>query len=396
MTTDSERSPDESQPPVAPGPVLPAEKVFLETTELAARLEPPSPRPAVQRPPGPGFWESMAWIIGLQVVQFVGLLIASVFLIVWSLVSAGATNGAGSGQALDGAALMRAFSSIFREEFILIIGMTQLAGAGYALLAVHLRLRPRGLARLGWQPPHAGHMLLVVAGMLPLAALSSQVQNEVFKLFPWSQEQMAELMGSLSLAPLWMVVLIIGAGPAVGEELLFRGLIGRGLVARYGVVLGIAVTSVLFGVMHLNPAQGTGAIMLGIAMHFVYVTTRSFWAPMTLHFLNNTFSVILVKLGGRFGVKEFAADYSDSLPGALLFASTCLVATIGLLLWQTRVRYVTSDGTAWDPGYPTAEVPPAEVGARPVSQPPKQGLVVATAFCALGFAAAVWKMVATG
>ena len=148
--------------------------------------------------------------------------------------------------------------------------------------------------------------------------------------------------------------------------------------------------------MHLNPAQATGAILLGIGMHFVYLTTRSFWAPMTLHFLNNTFSVVLVKVGGRVGVKELAADYSDSFPGALLLASACLVATIGLLLWQTRVRYVTSDGAVWNPGYPTAEAPPPEAGARPVSQAPKWGLVLATAFCALGFAAAVWKMIAAG
>jgi hypothetical protein len=207
---------------------------------------------------------------------------------------------------------------------------------------------------------------------------------------------MAKLTESMSSAPLLVVVAIIGVGPAVGEELLFRGLIGRGLVARYGIVLGIAITSVLFSAVHLNPAQIVGTIPLGIAMQFVYLTTRSFWAPMTLHFLNNTFSVVLVKVGDRFGVKELAADYSDSLPGSLLLASACLVATIGLLLWQTRVRYVTGDGNEWDAGYPTAEVPPAEVGARPASQPPKRTLILATAFCALGFAAAVWQMIASG
>jgi hypothetical protein len=148
--------------------------------------------------------------------------------------------------------------------------------------------------------------------------------------------------------------------------------------------------------MHLNPAQAIGAIPLGIAMHFVYLTTRSFWAPMTLHFLNNTFSVVMVKIGDRSGVSELAADYSDSLPRALLLASACLVTTIGLLLWQTRVRYVTSDGNAWNPGYPTAEVPPPEVGARTVNQHPKRGLIFAAAFCGLGFAAAVWKMISAG
>ena len=224
---DSERGPDKPQPPDAPGPVLPAEEVFLEISQPAARAEPAPLPPAPRRPPGPGFWESIAWIVGLQVVQFAGLMIASVLLMVWSLVSSGAPNNAGIWRTVDGAALMRAFSSLFREEFILIIGMTQLAGAGYALLAVHLRLRPRGLTRLGWQPPRAGHLLLVVAGMLPPGA-AFQLQNEIFKLFPWSQEQMAELMGSMLSAPLWVVVLIVGAGPALGEELLFLRLISAG------------------------------------------------------------------------------------------------------------------------------------------------------------------------
>jgi membrane protease YdiL (CAAX protease family) len=252
------------------------------------------------------------------------------------------------------------------------------------------------LKRLGWQRPRAGHWLLIAALMLPLSTICSQLQNEVFKLVPWSHDQMARLMESMSSAPLWLALLIIGVCPALGEELLFRGLIGRGLVARYGVVLGIAITSVFFGLTHLNPAQVIGTIPLGIAMHFVYLTTRSFWAPMTLHLLNNAFAVVLLKFGDDFDVKELTADFSDSMPASLLLASACLVATIGLVLWQTRVRYVTSDGAAWDPGYPTIDVPPPEAGARPVNQPAKPGLVLATAFCALGFAAAVWKMTAGG
>jgi hypothetical protein len=206
---------------------------------------------------------------------------------------------------------------------------------------------------------------------------------------------LALLAESMTAAPLWMAVLVIGAGPAVGEELLFRGLIGRGLVARYGIVAGIAVTSLLFGLMHLIPAQVIGTIPLGIAMHYVYVTTRSFWAPMTLHLLNNAFAVVMAQYGADLDVKELSSEV-ELLPGPLLLASACLVATIGLVLWQTRVRYITSDGSAWDPGYPTTDVPPREAGAMPVCQSPKASLVFATALCALAFFAAVWKMVAGG
>ena len=35
--------------------------------------------------------------------------------------------------------------------------------------------------------------------------------------------------------------------PAVGEELFFRGLLGRGLIARHGLVLGTCLAAALFG-----------------------------------------------------------------------------------------------------------------------------------------------------
>jgi hypothetical protein len=396
MTTDPDPSPGNQEPCDAPDRVLPAEEVFIENADPVATANVAPAADVVRRPPGPGFWESIAWMIGPLVTQVVGLLIAAALLLVWSLVSSGAAGDAGGPGPIDGATLVRAFTALFREEFIVVIGITQLVIAVYALLAVHLRLRPGGLKRLGWKLPRMGHFLLIVAGMLPLAALSTQLQNEIFRLFPWSHESIAELIESMTAAPLWAGVLIIGAGPAVGEELLFRGLIGRGLVARYGVVFGIAVTSVLFGVMHLNPAQSIGTIPLGIAMHFVYLTTRSFWAPMTLHFLNNAFSVAMAKFGEASDVKELAADYSESLPGSLLLTSACLLAAIGLVLWQTRVRYVNRAGDVWDPGYPTAEAPPPEAGARPVSQSPAPGLIFGTALCGLVFVAAVWMMAVGG
>jgi len=44
------------------------------------------------------------------------------------------------------------------------------------------------------------------------------------------------------------------------------------------------ITSVLFGIMHVNPAQAIGVMPLGLAMHFVYLTTRSFWGAGNVAF----------------------------------------------------------------------------------------------------------------
>ena len=52
--------------------VLRAEDVFLECDGVPLHQTAGAPtRPADIRPSGPGFWESVAWMIGLLVVQVV-------------------------------------------------------------------------------------------------------------------------------------------------------------------------------------------------------------------------------------------------------------------------------------------------------------------------------------
>src|SRR5579859_7887699 len=68
----------------APGPVLPAEQVFLpddvdraEPVEFAGAV-----RPVASRRPGPGIWESLAWMVGVYVVQVIAGLAAAAVLAV--------------------------------------------------------------------------------------------------------------------------------------------------------------------------------------------------------------------------------------------------------------------------------------------------------------------------
>jgi membrane protease YdiL (CAAX protease family) len=90
--------------------------------------------------------------------------------------------------------------------------------------------------------------------------------------------------------------LLIGVGPAIGEELWFRGFLGQGVAARYG---RFARDSHRFGPFRFrasrNPLQAIVAMMLGVILHLTYVATRSILIPMMLHFLNNTLAVLSAK-----------------------------------------------------------------------------------------------------
>lgn len=92
--------------------------------------------------------------------------------------------------------------------------------------------------------------------------------------------------------PWWLAVLLIGVGPGVGEELFCRGFLGRGLVGRYGPVAGVAITSVLFGLLHVDPPHAVAAACMGLMLHVFYLLSRSLWLPILLHTINNSLSAL--------------------------------------------------------------------------------------------------------
>ncbi|MBE6597005.1 MAG: CPBP family intramembrane metalloprotease [Ruminococcaceae bacterium] len=79
--------------------------------------------------------------------------------------------------------------------------------------------------------------------------------------------------------------------PAVCEEFLFRGVILENMIP-YGRSAAIIGSSVLFGLMHQNPAQILYTTVGGIFLGYTYVKCRSVWIPMIIHFVNNAYSVM--------------------------------------------------------------------------------------------------------
>ncbi|HET6951087.1 MAG TPA: CPBP family intramembrane glutamic endopeptidase, partial [Acidimicrobiales bacterium] len=60
-----------------------------------------------------------------------------------------------------------------------------------------------------------------------------------------------------------LLVLIVGIGAPVVEEIFYRGLLQRSLIRRFGPVWGIAGASVLFGAAHLQPLQFPALVLAG-------------------------------------------------------------------------------------------------------------------------------------
>lgn len=79
---------------------------------------------------------------------------------------------------------------------------------------------------------------------------------------------------------------VVIAAPVL-EELVFRGIILDGLLTRYSPLKSILLSSMLFGVFHLNPWQFITAFILGLFSGWVYYETRSLTLSIVIHFVNN-------------------------------------------------------------------------------------------------------------
>lgn len=92
---------------------------------------------------------------------------------------------------------------------------------------------------------------------------------------------------------IFMVALL----PAIGEELLFRGVIQRiftNMTRNYH--WGIWISAILFSALHMQFYGFVPRVFLGAIFGYMLVWSGSMWLPIIGHFLNNAIAVIAMYL----------------------------------------------------------------------------------------------------
>jgi membrane protease YdiL (CAAX protease family) len=214
--------------------------------------------------------------------------------------------------------------------------------------------------------PSLAHVALALAALPAFMFLGQGSYNLVGQFVP-SMGDLLERIGvhgvsiqkavaELQQLDWWFAVLVIGVGPGIGEELWCRGFLGRGMVGNYGIVLGVLLTSFWFGFIHMDPPQGIMAMLMGIGLHYTYLTTRSLWVPMLLHFGNNSLEIVAPKVPWL----DAVLDTQARGPHLVYPAAVLLMGTVGLALYRSRARLAGADGgpPTWRPDYPGVELPP--------------------------------------
>ena len=117
----------------------------------------------------------------------------------------------------------------------------------------------------------------------------------VFSELAGLPDNMKDVFEQMMNNPLGIISIVVMA-PLV-EELLFRGAIQGHLMRKWKMpYLGIVVSSLIFGVVHGNPAQIPFAFVVGMALGWMYYLTGSLIPGILMHFINNGSSVLLYAL----------------------------------------------------------------------------------------------------
>jgi hypothetical protein len=170
------------------------------------------------------------------------------------------------------------------------------------------------------------------------------------------------LMNTFESCPWFLTFLAIGLGPGMVEEIWCRGFLGRGLTARFGLILGVTLTSIMFGLLHGSLTYAIPTAIMGVYLHFVYLTSRSLWISILLHTLNNTIGVWLLLSG--YGEHVNALGQRDA--EVIYLTSFALVIFGSIALWTSRPRLVPAQvdefdqSTEWKGEYPGLTAPPKD------------------------------------
>ena len=92
-------------------------------------------------------------------------------------------------------------------------------------------------------------------------------------------------------------IVMIAVLPALGEELLFRGILQRIFSEWSGSKhTGIWATAILFSAMHMQFYGFVPRMLLGVMLGYLFLWSGSLWLPILAHFINNGAAVIATYL----------------------------------------------------------------------------------------------------
>jgi membrane protease YdiL (CAAX protease family) len=190
--------------------------------------------------------------------------------------------------------------------------------------------------------------VLMIYSILPFINYLTVINSELslphsfWKIEQWmrnSQNQADRItkmfLSVRSTGGLMLNLLIVALVPALGEELLFRGVM-QPLLSRItrNIHWGVIITSLLFSAMHMQFYGFLPRFVLGLLLGYLLVFSKNLWLPVTAHFVNNASSVIIFYLHYNGYIKISMDDFGATSNTVYITGSFLITLWLFSMLYQ--------------------------------------------------------------
>lgn len=160
---------------------------------------------------------------------------------------------------------------------------------------------------------------LIVGGVVTTLALSVVISP----LLDSMPQEHIDTISSYIHGGFWPMLTAIVAAPLL-EEILFRGVIQKSLVARFGPIIGIIGAASIFGALHIIPQQMIYSFGVGLILGTIYYLTGSLVGAITVHFVNNGLTTLLyLTFGTSTGIERQLLG--DGALWDMVYFCSCLI-----------------------------------------------------------------------
>jgi membrane protease YdiL (CAAX protease family) len=149
-----------------------------------------------------------------------------------------------------------------------------------------------------------GDLWAVVGGILAQAAVIPVVYLPLRAVWPETfapdrlSDTARDLVDAADGLGLILLVAVVAVGAPIVEEIVYRGLLQRSLVARVGGPSAIAIVSVLFAVIHLRWVELPGLLVAGLLFGLCLHRTGRLGSAILAHGAFNLTGLVAVLLTG--------------------------------------------------------------------------------------------------
>ncbi len=186
------------------------------------------------------------------------------------------------------------------------------------------------------KPSLIGLGFLMLMFSMPLVQYAYQV-NKMIPLPQWMIDMenstgniLEAIIAKENFYEIIVNVLLIAVIPAIGEEMMFRGIIqqqfGRLLKNEH---ITVWISAAFFSAIHMQFQGFLARMILGALLGYLLIWTRSLWVPMIVHFLNNGLQVLMIYAMNIKPSDMQKIEEGDKMHWTLGLASLMLVIMIG-------------------------------------------------------------------